>query len=1448
MKHYRSSLLLSVLFLVSTNYLFSQAGSSLAPMKSVASPNTASLGLYGEVPVTLFTGVPDISIPINSIQNNDISVPVTLNYHSSGTRIDQHPSWVGLGWSLQVGGSIDRVQRGFPDEKNFNTYPPSTGGVLRGYYTTHSIIDRSDWDQGSFIGLGPDFDGSDRFLKDMMPDEFRFSFPGNSGSFFLSESGSWRVRSDRPVKVILDEADITNNPAGATSFNFSSEKTIKKFTLIDGFGFKYIFGGTEESIEYSDRWFSQSQGGNYFSSNSWKLTKIIAPSGEELFEFGYERGPTVPQLYYTAFQKSFQSGSGSFYCGGASTSWPNSIQYQERGNVVSPVYLKYVKCTKKDIKINFITDVSQEMSYVDPNGGDPTLLANNPYLKATYGIYKDENGGNNPVSEELTGNELLMHAFLTTKVPYFQTNQADPKYWRNILWFKLKRIEVTNASGSSLNNTIRFDYNNGADERLRLSKVVFLDKSSTAGRTYELRYNTQTIARYLSSVGDHWGFYNNGPSATSIYLGGNLPTIENYRQPSLQYTQAGVLNEIIYPTGGSTKFEYELNTSSKVVKNVDRTLLEDYNSTIGGLRVKKITNDNGAGNVVAKEYFYVKNYTLGANVSTLTSSGILLNRPAYSFGFTSTGSPSLIYQAYYLMPLLPLTDFSTGNYIGYSEVVEKLPDGSFTIFKYTNHDNGYNDENWLLTKDGWFNYQLQSSSRSHERGKLLEQSLFDNAGTIVSKTVNTYARNNNNYVRGVQNGKDFFCYIPPMGFGALTVTFDYWHKTAFRIYYNSLNLSSSATTTYAKGNPSLSATITKTFQYNSNNDIASEQVTDSKGNVMEQAYKYPSDFSSGEPYATMLTRNMISSIVQLNSLKDASNQESIKTNYDFWTGTSWSSTATNLILPRFQESKGLGQSTFEPRLRYHSYDDIGNLTSNSKESDVIRSYIWGYNKSRVIAEIVNAQPREVYIGDFEQNGWSGLAYTNGRAHTGKYSGKILNPGPGELVVHADAWLDISLTQPTKFKYSGWVYSTGPSVEIFLFMKTASEPGYYTYIDSRLTSEKNKWVYLEGEYTVPANITRLNIRLDNNGPGTAWFDDVRLHPSNAYITTYNYDTFNGLTSKTDMNNRSEYYQYDGYGRLVLILDNDKNVIKKICYNFAGQTENCALPVFTNEVKQGTFTKNNCIDGGVGSAVTYTVPSGTYTSYISVEEANQQAQDQIDALGQANANTSGNCTWSNAGTGLWFTRNNCSGTGVGGNYFFPVAAGAFTSTTSLAHANQLAQNYLAANGQAAANANASCTWSSAAIAANFYKNNCGAGNNGNPYYVTVPAGAYTSTISQADADALANSYAQSQANSFGTCQQNITITCTSYAPSNCYQVEFYDPSTGFDIWFDVVNGTMVNLGTIPPGTYDIGFYSSGCDNGTYRTFGTSCNGSTGNSNGGAYFPNVVISLSCRGVYIN
>lgn len=46
-----------------------------SPVYSVPSPEAANLGTYGSVPVSLFTGIPDISVPIHEMRVGSMTFP-----------------------------------------------------------------------------------------------------------------------------------------------------------------------------------------------------------------------------------------------------------------------------------------------------------------------------------------------------------------------------------------------------------------------------------------------------------------------------------------------------------------------------------------------------------------------------------------------------------------------------------------------------------------------------------------------------------------------------------------------------------------------------------------------------------------------------------------------------------------------------------------------------------------------------------------------------------------------------------------------------------------------------------------------------------------------------------------------------------------------------------------------------------------------------------------------------------------------------------------------------------------------------------------------------------------------------------------------------------------------------------------------------------------------------
>lgn len=151
------------------------------------------------------------------------------------------------------------------------------------------------------------------------------------------------------------------------------------------------------------------------------------------------------------------------------------------------------------------------------------------------------------------------------------------------------------------------------------------------------------------------------------------------------------------------------------------------------------------------------------------------------------------------------------------------------------------------------------------------------------------------------------------------------------------------------------------------------------------------------------------------------------------------------------------------------------------------------------------------------------------------------------------------------------------------------------------------------------------------------------------------------------------------------------------------------LFYNDLQQRDFTRNNCANGYFGTVVRYTVPAGKYSSDTKAK-ANQKALDEIDAQGQAYANANGTCELTPV------------------SYFY--------------------------------NTRRSVTIS---------KNDCGGISEGSQVEYVVEAGKHKSTVSQAEADALAqadiDNNAQAYANQFGSCVWYNQAKTASAQKSGC-----------------------------------------------------------------------------------
>ena len=106
-------------------------------------PEAASLGKYGTIAMTEYTGTPNIRIPLLEVKSGDVSYPIELYYDASGIKVEQNATFVGLGWNLSCGGYIKHIVCGHDDfqqtpnspqsyfESNFQVYSAYSPFILQ---------------------------------------------------------------------------------------------------------------------------------------------------------------------------------------------------------------------------------------------------------------------------------------------------------------------------------------------------------------------------------------------------------------------------------------------------------------------------------------------------------------------------------------------------------------------------------------------------------------------------------------------------------------------------------------------------------------------------------------------------------------------------------------------------------------------------------------------------------------------------------------------------------------------------------------------------------------------------------------------------------------------------------------------------------------------------------------------------------------------------------------------------------------------------------------------------------------------------------------------------------------------------------------------------------------------------------------------------------------------
>ena len=1070
---------------------------------SVQTPDVAKINQFIDFPVDKSTGVPEISIPIYTVQERDFSLPISINYHAGGIKVEEMASNVGLGWALIADGSVSRTIRSYPDELGYyQNYGPRPY-VLPGYTLS---------DDGYYS-----INNSMNFSEDTEPDVFYFNLNGHSGKFIIDKN--------RNVQLI-PEQDIKVETINIGHWKFTTPDGTQYFIgVADSYSVNYDGGSTQEF------------------ATSWRMYKIITPSSK-IIEFEY-----IPE--YSYYQKVTRHGSGPV------TNWltpnPYLAPYPQTVKGYKVSRIKSDLCT-----VDFIYKSENRQDY----GNTSTASSN---ARALEKIKISSNGTGNVIKQF----DLVTSYFLSDREGYY----AAEDYLKKRL--RLDEVKESDGNGNYL-PAFRFSYN---------------------------KYN-KTLGNYLpnrlSLAQDAWGYYNGADGNVSLYPDLYDPNYQNVllrdmpgnRTGNGNFINAFVLDEIVYPTGGLTRYEFE------PIKN------PWTNEVCGGLRVKRIMilPEDGRSSPIIKEYEYSSPIIIGGApqyVAYIEQGDFNFSYPggtAADYHNCNRYNPVTMEYIAMTDPVVQQSGITTA-FVYHSKVTEKTSGNGWVETDFNVDDLG--DETYDFLNSA---YPTIGSSPLLITGKPVKEIFMDNSGK-PQKEVNYYYEK---YFRNIASNQDAYKVYTPFcaqrmkkygvntGFGFLTrkEVFDYskTYDPASPDHHNDYIITTSE---YEYGGIPSAVDMVLNNAVPLHHFITKETVSTSGGGSLLRRFKYPLDYKAeignvgnadswdnssksireligqyrvGSPVETITSRVkdnteviISGNLTEYNTLATPLNNAlPVHTNLSV-TNISAPVAFTNSFFSRINKSGSAysfsKNNLYETRTIIPKYNEHGAPLEYRESNGIINAVMWGYKSVYPIAEIANCKSEDAFYTSFEEE--SGADISTADAKTGK-----------------------------KSKLNG-------------FTKTLTNLTNGSYLLAYWQKNGGSWELKSGNATVSNGSYNINI--------SGQVDEVRFYPVGALITTYAYEPLIGVTSSNDAGNKLTYYSYDNFNRLQNVRDLNGNILKQYEYWYnqslnqsanwqpSGVTRCKPCPSNNNfgqqlqqiEMKDinsssATFGQTFWIDGGISSA--------------------------------------------------------------------------------------------------------------------------------------------------------------------------------------------------------------------------------------------------------------------------
>jgi len=948
---------------------FGQA-SKIADIPNVLppSPNAASLGKFGDIPVSLYTGVPNVSMPLYKLSVGSFSLPISLQYHSQGLKVEEISNWIGLGWALNAGGVITRTVHDLPDE--------SGGG-----YWTHAT-----WTNEY---ISSDVNRLESLMKgsiELDPDVFYFNFNGKTGKFILDST-----------------AEHNAHILPYQSLKITHDAALTKFEVQDENGIKYIFDVKEMTTDDNSP-----PAIRYFTS-AWYLSKIVTPGGDIIFNY------TSDKNYYVQLSENEKIPAS----GNAATICPDIYGYNGKYiyiDIDTKVLSEIITPTEK-IRFNILSnrkDMATASMLESLTIEDWKAIQKKKVI--FYHSYFGKTNSTTPEDVRLkldgyketspSGADSVLYSFEyydPEKVPSLKSASQD--YWgffngranSTLLHYIDPLIFGEFAANRAPLYGIR-DADSVSSRVGTLKKIVyptggtteFIYEGNNYGYDPEGYINEKThipettqAAAFMSASGNRRSqtssFTVQASQPITVIIQGSYsgpPPVENGPSISLKRVNSDGSRTTIFERVmlNSSDVEYLSLTAGnyEAIATVDGTgqsatitvqyysLGADiYTKWTGGVRIKKIINSDPITGIQS-----AKRYEYKLNDSTARSSGCLF--PALIFVYSQTangiGYCSSLNRTSYSLNYLT----TQGSHIGYSMVTE-IEEGPmnkgkrecyFTAVEYPN-------TTYQLTQQvfGGVPIYMGLSPESYRymidydfsRGLLKQELFYDASNKKIQATTNSY----NLFTALSSDAPNLFIInrrsaysIPDRNFSGI-INYEYRVINSRMILPWIYRTSSNYILYDQFGVDSVSTTTNYFFDNPAHGQLTRIESTNSKGQTIKSINKYPPDkggilnlsTTAAAALDSMISINKIEPVIESEVYNNGVLINKSRTDYRVWNSSS------KIIEPEFVWTQDKN-SFMEKRIQFYSYDDKANILEQGKVNDTHEIYLWGYNNRYPVAKII----------------------------------------------------------------------------------------------------------------------------------------------------------------------------------------------------------------------------------------------------------------------------------------------------------------------------------------------------------------------------------------------------------------------------------------------------------------------------------------------------------------